>query len=847
MKIIIKITIIFCSLLFLSFADEVYASEALPKEILILNSYHSGFEWTDDQTEGILDTISSYEKDYNVSTEYLDWKRYPSEEAMNYNYQLLKYKYDNLPLDVILCTDDVAFQFALQYRSEIFNNAPIVFSGVNSEGFHDISQGFTNYTGVIERLEPDKLFQQAKLINPTLSKIYIIYENTESGKSTSQLCIRAAYNVDPSLEIISWNDKSSIEILDMVTHIDKNSMVLISSYYTDIYGITLNHEAFCKKLSDASPVPVYHLFDFSLGTGVIGGHVLSGNNQGIEAGKLALKILDGESASNIEVINQDISHDIFDYNALKKFDIPLSILPKNSKIINKPFSFFETYRLLVITAAVIFFILLAFVIILLFYIKKIRFLQHVLTNNHLELLQLHNEQTAAEEELRAQYDEITMAHQKLEDYSSKLYHQAHHDNLTGLYNRLYLIDVFERELRLSQITGSLFYIDIDNFKYVNDALGHSIGDELLRKVSIRLQNLVGDSSTVTRLGGDEFVIISNALHLQSDICSYADEIIQQFILPFEVSGNILNISVSIGIAIYPENGTTLDEILQNADMSMFRVKSKGRNGYRFYQPELKQELMERINIESKFKKALKNQEFLLHFQPQIKITANGKCVVGLEALARWNEPELGFIPPVKFIPIAEETGFITELGKWILHTACTQAVSLNQTLDKELEISVNISVIQLMQVDFVNIVLQILKDTGLKPQLLNLEITESVIMESMDLFLEKLKELRNLGVCISLDDFGTGYSSLAYLREIPITTLKIDKLFVDDICKADLDINIVDTIIDLGHKLNLTVVAEGVETEEQLLYLIKNNCDIAQGYYYAKPMSISELEKFLQN
>lgn len=847
MKKIARIIILILCLLFLNFSDKANASEVQTKEILILHSYHSGFPWTDGQTNGILDSMASYHGNYNLSIEYLDWKRYPTEKNLEQHYQSLKYKYEYSPIDVVLCTDDAAFRFALLHRSEIFNNAPVVFSGVNSAGLDEIAQGYSNYTGIIERMDPEETYQLAKLINPELSKVYLIYDNSESGLSTGGLFVDAAQKLDSPLETVTCNDKSTEEILSLVTRCENDSMVLVLNYFSDIDGSSLNHAEFCRNLAAASSVPVYLAYDYSSGTGVLGGHVLSGYNQGHMAGDLALRILNGEEASDIEIISPYSDEYIFDYNVLVKYDIPMSILPKGSQIINKPFNFFETYRQLVITVAVIFALLVAFVIILLIYIRRIRVLQRVLADRHKELLELYDDQTASEEELRAQYDEITQAHEKLEDYSLQLYYQAYHDILTGLYNRSYLIDVFEKELQRGNVTGSLFFIDLDNFKYVNDALGHSIGDDLLREISARLLTLSGANNTVTRLGGDEFVMFVHSLHSEVDIRSFAEKIIQLFISPFEVSGNILNVTVSIGIAIYPENGSTLDEILQNADMAMFRVKSKGRNGYYFYQRELKQELLERLGIEKRFEKALQNQEFLLYYQPLIQIPGIGKCVIGLEALVRWKDPELGIIPPYKFIPIAEETGFITKLGTWILHTACAQIVRLNQMMNKEFEISVNISVIQLMQVDFLDIVIQTLKETGLQPHLLNLEITESIIMESIDLFQEKLKALRSIGVHISLDDFGTGYSSLAYLRDIPITTLKIDKSFISDIIKSNLDNNMVDTIINLGHKLNLTVVAEGVETEEQLLYLIQNNCDVVQGYYYAKPLPVEELEKYLQD
>ena len=297
--------------------------------------------------------------------------------------------------------------------------------------------------------------------------------------------------------------------------------------------------------------------------------------------------------------------------------------------------------------------------------------------------------------------------------------------------------------------------------------------------------------------------------------------------------------------MFPEDGQDLDTLLRNADMAMYKVKEKGKKGYRFFHNLFKEEFLEKIHIENYFKKALDEQEFQLFYQPQINVNADS--IDGFEALIRWDSPELGHLPPLKFIPIAEENGFIITLGEWILRTSCIYIKMLNDRIQANYKISVNISVIQLLQDDFANIVKNILEKTGLDASLLELEITESVIMESAKVITKKIAELREIGVRIALDDFGTGYSSLSYVKSLPITTLKIDKIFVDDIKNSDSNTNVTDTIIDLGHKMELTIIAEGVETEAQLAYLIENGCDVIQGYLYSKPLPEKELEKWICN
>lgn len=828
--------------IWMPFYQQVQASNLESKNILILNSYHSGFEWTDDQTKGVLSSMSDINSNVNISIEYMDWKRYPTENNLNNTYQNLKDKYALQTTDVIICTDDAAYFFALKYRSEIFSNAPIVFCGVNSTGIA-LAKDESNYTGVLEEINPEDTIKAALKINPNIKDVYLLYDNTESGISTGELCINAVNKIDSTLNIISYNQKSSSEILTLLSQINPNSMILITTYFTDVDGSALNHQAFCEELSEVSPVPIYHLYDFALGDGILGGYLTSGMQQGIEAGNIAKRILNGEKADDIPILDLRSNQFTYDYLVSQKYEIIEKSLPLNSQIIHKPFSFLETYRTLVMVVLLIFFLLIIFTAILLFYIRKINKMKYTLAENNEELSQLYEELSATEEELRAQVTDITDAHEQLEEYSGKLHHLAYHDTLTGLYNRLYLYEEIGGKLKDTLYAGALYFIDLDNFKFVNDALGHNIGDELLKAISNRLLALTSENIALIRLGGDEFVFFASEVKSKEIAEQFAGKIIEIFTSYFDINENRLSVSVSIGIAMFPENGGSIDSLLRNSDMAMFKVKNNGKNGYYFFNNQLKEELLERVNIEKNFKNALEKEEFIIYYQPQIHTESDD--IDGFEALIRWNNCELGMLSPLKFISIAEETGFITFLGEWILRTACTTIANLNKRLQTAFNISVNISVIQLVQDDFVKVVKDVLKETGLSPELLELEITESVIMESQELVTAKIKILRRLGIKIAIDDFGTGYSSLSYLRNIPITTLKIDKLFVDDIANPASNTDVTDTIIDLGHKMNLTIVAEGVETRAQLIYLQENGCDKIQGYFYSKPLPIKELEEFI--
>lgn len=815
------------------------------KHILILNSYQPGFTWTDDQTRGILETLEKHDRSYEISTEYLDWKRYPDIKTLEFAYDQLLYKYQNQKIDLILCTDDAAFQFATKYRGEFLSDAPIVFSGINSEGLAKMDEALTNYTGVLEVIEPAKTIEASLTLNPDIDTLYLIYDSSESGLSTGKLCMDAAKVLAPNLKIVSMNDMTAETIVDTIRSVSKNTMVMITTYSFDSDGDYIEHEQFCEELGAVSPVPLYHIYDFGINKGIFGGYLTIGYLQGSQAALLGIEILEGENADDIPIITRGINQYSFDYKLLDTYGFKAKDLPEGSILINEPFSFYKTYRTFVNTVLLIITFLIVFTLILLFYIRKIKKLQIQLSKNNEELSQLYEELTATEDEIRRQYEELSDAHIKLEDYNQRLFQLAHHDSLTGLFNRLYLYEEVQTDLNMQQSDSAFYFIDLDNFKYINDALGHHTGDELLQIISLRLQKLCSQTNTLIRLGGDEFIFIVHQLSSRKDAELFAKQILLLFAAPFRIQGNHLSITCSVGISLFPEHGRTVDALLRDADMAMYKAKRNGKNGYLFFNDSIREEILERINIERYFQKALTNEEFTIYYQPQI-ITKTGE-IDGFEALIRWDSPELGFLSPYKFITIAEENGFIIPLGEWILRSSCRYIQKINAKFHKHYKISVNISVIQLFQENFVAMIHDILTKLDFPPHLLEIEITESVIMESVELISEKLRLVQALGVRIALDDFGTGYSSMAYLKTIPISTLKVDKIFIDDITNPDSDINLADTIIDLGHKMSLTIVAEGVETSEQVAYLKDNGCDKIQGYYYSKPIPSMNLENWISS
>lgn len=426
-------------------------------------------------------------------------------------------------------------------------------------------------------------------------------------------------------------------------------------------------------------------------------------------------------------------------------------------------------------------------------------------------------------------------------------HMANHDPLTDLPNRTLLDDrlkqaIFRAARQSSEI--SILFIDLDRFKNVNDTLGHPIGDKLLQEVARRLQALLRHQDTVARLGGDEFIILIEELDRPELAESVASKVIDAMSNPFHIDEKELFIGASIGISIYPEDGMDASTLIKHADAAMYRAKDEGRNTYQFYTRELTEHAAERLRLESALRRAMERNEFAVYYQPKIDL-ATGR-LIGAEALIRWIHPEMGFISPEKFIPLAEENGQILAIGEWVLHESCRQLTQWLAKYPVFQHIAVNLSGVQIQRGDIVSRVRHCLEHYGLEPGQLHLEITESMLMQYPELAAQVLTDLRDMGILLAVDDFGTGYSSLSYLKRFPIHTLKIDRSFVMDIPHDSNDTAITQAIIAMGKSLQLDIVAEGVETQEQQQFLLHAGCNIGQGYYFSKPVPAAEFEKLLQ-
>jgi diguanylate cyclase (GGDEF)-like protein len=427
-----------------------------------------------------------------------------------------------------------------------------------------------------------------------------------------------------------------------------------------------------------------------------------------------------------------------------------------------------------------------------------------------------------------------------------LAHEAEHDPLTGLPNRLILGDRINQAISLAHRHSSkvaVLFLDLDGFKHINDSLGHSVGDKLLQSVAKRLLACVRSPDTVCRNGGDEFILVLQEMEEPNQAAITARRVLKGVADVHTIGDVALHVTASVGVSVYPDDGPDAETLIKNADTAMYQAKASGRNASQFFRPEMNVSAVERQSIEEDLRHALEHGEFVLYYQPKVNVATG--AVVGAEALIRWMHPTRGLLSPIMFIPVSEETGLILPIGAWVLREACQQAQSWKDRGLPTGSMAVNVSATQFSDDNFLEDLFSVLRETGMDPHSLELEVTESVLMKNAEAATSILKSVRDIGIRVSVDDFGTGYSSLSYLRRFPLDALKIDQSFLHKIYVAPDDSIIVSAIIDMGRAIGLRVIAEGVETVEELAFLKANNCDEAQGYYFSRAVPAEEFVKLL--
>lgn len=773
-------------------------------EVILINSYHSGFIWTDEQVTSIIKTLNSSNKKINLSIEYLDWKNHPNDSNLDLQYELLDYKYKDHNFDLILTTDDLAMQFALDYREALFDNAPIVFGSVNKLSALNRIGDATDITGVFEEIDPEGTIDAILSLHDSVDVVYIITENTESGLSTRYRIAEAFEALSLPIRRIDLSALPVNEIEQILMSPEENSVAIMASYSTDIYGTVKEPIVYLQEIVEHSAIPIYGIHEHTFGYGIVGGSLLSASLQGDEIARLGLRVLDGTNPDNMLFVEAKTVILEFDYDYLDAYDIDRNKLPKYALVINEPFSIYNEYGIYILLVLLV----LAILITLLIYLSiNIRI------------------RKKAEMELLREQESIAF--------------MAYNDSLTKLPNRL-RIKSHTETLMLSLNNDeklAFYFIDLDDFKYINNSYGHKLGDELLQHVALRFKDVVmshsDQYSIVGRIGGDEFVVVKKGTLAEHE--AFSKKLLDLFNTPFYIDKKQIYTSASIGYGIYPDDGLDYNELLVHADMAMFKMKELGKCQVARFSEEMDDDMRTHITYQNHLRDAVLNNELSLLYQPQVNILSND--VVGYEALIRWHSQELGLIMPNIFIPIAEISGLIIPIGEWIIEEACNFSTEMNASRDALTTVSINISIVQLMQQDFAKMVEKIFKKTKVDAKTIIFEITESVFAENFEIINKQLLDITHLGIRIALDDFGTGYSSLTYLKRLPISILKIDKKFIDGIIDENKNHFFTSTIIDLGHNLGVDIIAEGVEHDEQLEYLRKRQCFVIQGYLFSRPIS----------
>lgn len=911
------------------------AAQGRARNILIINSYHKGYLWTDEQSSAMEKQLLTALPDAVVDVFYLDWKRRPTDRNIAASRALLLSRYGDGGPDAILTTDDAALSFALETRKLWRRPAPVVFSGVFDYSADALIGGEKAVGGIFQMLNASGTIALARLLQPAFKSVHLIHDSSETSQAFENEVRDVVSRTEPPLELRVLRDLPLEGLLERLARLPDDAFVLLGSYASDSEGVVLPPERFAGLFAKASKAPVFTPYNYLLGSGVVGGSLLGGALEGAAAADMALGALAGEPLRRAAP-PEGGSYIGVDDQQMRRFDFDFSLLPKGAVVANRPKAFFDAYPEIAAGGSAVIIVLSGLAAALWGNILQRRRMQTALRDSYDHLLASREESRRNEERYRlaleasqdviwewdivndrrtfsgkliniigksapkicsveqwmsvvhpedrevlrnkisnylagsdsdyslnyrvvrddgkivwlkaagvALFDDAGRPYYMAGSYADVteemerrqlMNHLAYYDRLTGLPNRVKLQELTDAAIHGLAPGDSLLliFIDLDNFKYINDSFGHRMGDALLVATAERLQTTLNkDGAVLARLGGDEFVALIGG-EAARDIGGFERRVRRAFVAPFDVGGQQFYVGCSAGVACAPEDGRSFDELLMNADTAMYRSKGDRSGNFVRFTPEMNRLAVHRVRLHNRLRGAIERQAFFLHYQPQVD--ARSGALRGFEALLRWRDEELGLVSPAEFIPACEETGLIVPLGEWVLGEACAMARRMNELSPRRLKIGVNVSVVQLMQSGFADRALNIIAQAGSDPSMLELEVTESVMMDAHNVGVSQLRDLAAAGLDIALDDFGAGFSSLNYLRRLPIRALKLDKSFIDRLPDDASDSRLIHSIVRIARDMDLEVVAEGVESAAQQRALGEFGCHWLQGYLIGRPM-----------
>ncbi len=929
----------------------------LDKRVLFISAYTQSFVTVPEQIKGIQNIFRDQAIELDI--EYMDTKRFDTEDKRLQFYDSLKYNLDHVPpYDAIIVGDDNALDFAVKYQEELFPNIPIVFLGINDIQWAIEVAKDPFITGITEETSIKENIEIAYSFNKNATKVIGIVDHTLTGNG-DRVQFLLAEEAFPQLEfqVINFSDYKFNEFGSVIAGIESDSILFFLTMGEDKDGTYFSIDKAVDLLRSHAKVPVYRLSIGGVGDGLLGGKMVSYEKSGEVAAQMVMDIFNGIPVKSIEVITESPNQYFFDYKLLQKYNIDMSLIPEGAILVNSPPNLFQEYREYIIYIGIFFIFIILIILFLSFDTIRSRKMSLALKRSNAELSTTTEKLVESQDELQAQYDTIQeqvdnfkALNEKYEltiqstetifwevnaknrsinfsgnvegllhatnlkdkdiyevmddlltsDEKQKIlneYHKykdgelmiidvqvalksdkpeekwlmirgkgsfdpdrktnllhgiimditktkaqekyidflAHHDYLTKIPNRRSFMIQLEKAIQTGK-TGTVVMIDIDNFKSINDSLGHMHGDITLVEIAKKLQAVQDDKLFISRYGGDEFLLLLKEVTDKEEIETYITKIKDSFAQPFYVEGGAYYINFSMGITRFPSDGKDSNHLITNADTAMYAIKHEGKNDYKFYHEDMKEKIKKKTEIEHILRNALNEDGFELFFQPKVDIITGDTS--GFEALLRLKEHK---ISPGEFIPIAEERGLINKIGRWVTLNAIKQ-VSLwkNKGLVGK-PISINFSSEQIKDTEYIDFLLQCLEKYQVEPKDLEIEITESIFLEETETTLLYLNRLKEIGLTISLDDFGTGYSSLNYLTYMPVDMVKIDKSLTDKFLDIDSK-NLIDYLISLTHHLDLKITAEGIEKVDQYLKLKESKCDYIQGYLFSKPLAANEIE-----
>lgn len=816
--------------------DASEVSEKHNSDLLIIHSYHEGLVWTDDIQEGISKTLDL--DNFEVYIEYMDCYRIFDENTYSNFYSYLQAKYQDKTFDMIMIADNNAYEFMALYYEELFNGIPVVFMGVNN--FTEDMIFSNQFTGLAQGGAQEDTIDLIRTIHPNVNRIVLC------GSNTATLAAEANY-----FTTLSENDKYqgiTFEVriddyiedqIDRLSTYGSDTVLIVSGIIKNRLDHTIYHDTYASRLIEETKLPVYAMSKIYLkNNGAIGGKVTDGVLHGQIVGSYLTAIAEGKPVEALKIQYQPATSYIFNYERLKEFKINenrINLLG-SYEILGKPTRLTILPNNVVYTFIVILGGLILFVVLLSISNKRRQKAEVLVTEQNMELEAFNEELIASSEELNRQYEELASKNQEIEFL-------AYYDSVTTLMKKERLMEMLEHRLTQSELgLVGMYNIDVVNLNDIVDTFGIEIEDNLLRATANRIMRKYSDVAYLSGVYHDEFILVNTNLMTEQQALNECVEVLNLLTKPIVIDGREIDLKICIGYSILPIISQTANELLIHSDMARMEAERVGMNQIILYHNGFYDSIMKRVRIEKELVKSLKESRFTLYYQPKIDVKT-GK-ISGFEALLRWIKEDGTIISPNDFIPIAEDTGLIIPLGRWVVEKACEQLQIWNDN-GLDFSVSVNVSTVQLEDETFEEVIASAITRYNIKHHQLELEITETSVMHNIEQSKILLKRLADLGALISLDDFGSGYSSMTYIKSLPISKIKIDKLFIDE-CLEKQQFILVKSMIRIGKALNYIVNVEGVEQLEQLIALMSCDIDEVQGYYFSKPLPIDELETYIE-